>query len=66
MHVVSSHRGHPHGEVVGCTDMFKDNEQAGMSRTTRGLLSIAAEVDQPFFQLYSSGVLTVSAIDGMM
>ena len=49
MHVASSYRGHPHGEVVGCTDMFKDNEQAVMSRMTQGPVSIAAEVTSPAF-----------------
>ena len=52
--------GIPHGEVGGCTDVSKDNEQAMMTVVAQQPVSIAIETDQSIFQLYSSGALTAS------
>ena len=52
--------GIPHGEVVGCTNVSKDNEQAMMSGKAQQRVSIYIETDQSSFQFYSSGALTAS------
>ena len=52
--------GIPQGGAVDYTDVSIDSEQAMMSAVAQQLVSIAIETDQYSFQLYSSGVFTVS------
>ena len=52
--------GIPQGGVVDYTDVSTDSEQATMSAVAQQPVSIAIEVNQYSFQLYSSGVFTAS------